>query len=111
MLQFCHEPAEPGSTVEPRIAGQQRDRRFAGLDDRVLVAEHAQRLQRAAETRLRAAENVTLATLVEVDPAQLEAVGGAGDRVEALARRGSGLRVSDQQAQPRQAATTDAAAQ
>ncbi len=54
-------------------------------------------------------EDVALAALVEVDPAQLEPVGGRRHRVQPLARRGAGLGAGDQQAEPREPAPADPA--
>ena len=56
--------------------------------------------QAGPAARLRRAEHVALAALLEVDAAQLEAVGGGGDRVEPLARRRlEGRPTRDQQAE------------
>ena len=46
------------------------------------------------------AEHVALAALLEVEPGQLEPVGGRGDRVQPLPGRGAGCGLGDQQAQP-----------
>ena len=69
-------------------------------------------LQAGAEARLRAAEHVALAALLEVDPAELEAVGGA--RPPRRAARGPGVPASawvTSRHRPGQAAAADAAAQ
>src|SRR3954454_8219756 len=111
MLQFCHQPPEVRRPLEPGVVGQQRDGRLARLDDRALVAEDAELLERAAETRLRAPQHVALATLLEVDPAELETVSGGGDGMEPLARRAARLGTGDQQAQSREAAAAHPAAE
>ena len=74
-------------------------------DDRVLVTEDAEVLQRGAVAGLRAAEDVALAALLEVDAGELEPVAAARQRFESPARvvlQRAG--VGDQQAKTRKAA-------
>ena len=82
---LCHRGRQLGGPGELRVGGQQRLRGLAGRDDRLLVAQHPEVLQAGPEAGLRAPEDVALAALLEVDPAELEAVGGGGDGVEPLA--------------------------
>src|SRR3954451_23721802 len=107
MLQFCHQGPERGDGIEVGVAGQHRGRGFARLDDRGLVAEHAQLLERAVEARLRTTEDVALTPLLEIDPAELEAVGGGCHCVEALARRTVLLGARDEETETREAAASD----
>src|SRR4051812_2472049 len=111
MLQFCHEAPEVRGLLQLGIAGEQRGRGLARLDDGVLVAEDSQLLERAAEAGLRTTQDVALTPLLEVDPAQLEAVGGGGHGVEPFARRTVRVRAGDEEAQARQTTPADPSAQ
>ena len=97
--------------LEGRVGGDEVGRLGAGGDDEVLVAQQRQQAQLAAAAGLRRAEHVALAALLDVEAGQLEAVGGGRDGVQPLAGRRAGLGVGDEQAEPRQAAAADPAAQ
>ena len=68
--------ASAGRLRELGIALEEGGRGLARGHDGVLVAQHAEHGQARPEARLRGAQHVALAPLVEVEPAQLEAVGG-----------------------------------
>ena len=80
-----------------------------GLDD-VLVLEDVEELELRAPAVLRRAEDVALPPLREVEPGQLEAVGGRGDRVQP-GRRRLGVAARDEEAEAGVAAPADPPAQ
>ena len=77
--------ASSGASARSGSRSEQTGGGGARGHDRVLVAQHPQGRQAGAETRLRAAEDVALAALAEVETAELEAVGRRGHGVEPLA--------------------------
>src|SRR5665809_118590 len=81
MLQVRHRSGESGRPRELGILGQQRLCGGARGDDGLLVAEHAQGAETGPEAALRTTQHVALATLLEVDPAELETVRRGGHSV------------------------------
>src|SRR6478735_5579871 len=100
-----------GRACERRILGEQRISGLPGSDDRLLVAQYPKCDETGPEARLGGAEHVALTTLLEVDAAELEAVGGRCHRVEALAGGGAELGVRDEKAEPGKPSPADAPAQ
>src|SRR5680860_1698872 len=111
MLQVRHRSGESGRPRELGILGQQRLCGGARGDDGLLVAEHAQGTETGPEAALRTTQHVALATLLEVDPAELETVRRGGHSVEPVPGRRTRLGPRDQQAQPGQAASAYPATQ
>ena len=75
----AHRRGEVGVRGQLRVVGDEGEGVLAGLLDDVLVVEDVQELELGAPAVLGRAEDVALPALGEVEPGELEAVGGGGD--------------------------------
>src|SRR5450755_676333 len=68
-----------GMTRQRGIGSHQVGGRRAGIDDQVLVVQHAEDLEAGSARRLRGAQHVALTALAQVNPGELETVRGPRD--------------------------------
>jgi hypothetical protein len=91
---------QPGVVGQAAIGLQQGGGLGAGGGDELLVLEQGQQPDARAGAGLGGTQDVTLAAGLEVEPGELEAVGGRRDRGQPLPGRRRHLHVGDEEAEP-----------